>query len=40
MRDLLGLLDALGESQAVFVGHDFGAQQVCPACVTASACAS
>jgi len=29
MRDLLGLLDALGESQAVFVGHDFGAQQVC-----------
>jgi pimeloyl-ACP methyl ester carboxylesterase len=29
MRDMLGLLDALGEERAVFVGHDFGAQQVC-----------
>jgi len=29
MRDMLGLLDALGERQAVFVGHDFGAQQAC-----------
>ena len=29
MRDMLGLLDALGEKRAVFVGHDFGAQQVC-----------
>jgi pimeloyl-ACP methyl ester carboxylesterase len=29
MQDMLGILDALGESQAVFVGHDFGAQQVC-----------
>jgi pimeloyl-ACP methyl ester carboxylesterase len=29
MRDMLGLLDALGEPRAVFVGHDFGAQQVC-----------
>ncbi|HEY1492777.1 MAG TPA: alpha/beta hydrolase [Steroidobacteraceae bacterium] len=27
--DMLGLLDALGERRAVFVGHDFGAQQVC-----------
>jgi pimeloyl-ACP methyl ester carboxylesterase len=41
MRDMLGLLDALGEPRAVFVGHDFGAQQVCnlavrhPARVTA-----
>lgn len=26
--DLLGVLDALGESRAVFVGHDFGAPQV------------
>jgi pimeloyl-ACP methyl ester carboxylesterase len=25
-RDMLGLLDALGEDKAVFVGHDFGAQ--------------
>jgi pimeloyl-ACP methyl ester carboxylesterase len=29
MQDMLGLLDALGERRAVFVGHDFGAQQVC-----------
>lgn len=29
MGDMLGLLDALGEPRAVFVGHDFGAQQVC-----------
>ncbi|MBS0578073.1 MAG: alpha/beta hydrolase [Proteobacteria bacterium] len=29
MDDMLGLLDALGEERAVFVGHDFGAQQVC-----------
>jgi pimeloyl-ACP methyl ester carboxylesterase len=29
MRDMLGLLDALGQERAVFVGHDFGAQQVC-----------
>lgn len=29
MDDLLHLLDALGAEQAVFVGHDFGAQQVC-----------
>jgi len=29
MHDMLGLLDALGEPRAVFVGHDFGAQQVC-----------
>ncbi len=29
MADMTGLLDALGESEAVFVGHDFGAQQVC-----------
>jgi pimeloyl-ACP methyl ester carboxylesterase len=29
MGDMLGLLDALGERRAVFVGHDFGAQQVC-----------
>jgi len=29
MADMLGLLDALGEPRAVFVGHDFGAQQVC-----------
>jgi pimeloyl-ACP methyl ester carboxylesterase len=41
MQDMLGILDALGESEAVFVGHDFGAQQVCnlavrhPARVTA-----
>lgn len=27
-RDMLGLLDALGEKRAVFVGHDFGAQLV------------
>ncbi len=26
VADLTGLLDALGEEQAVFVGHDFGAQ--------------
>ena len=26
VADLTGLLDALGEDQAVFVGHDFGAQ--------------
>ena len=29
MQDMLGLLDALNEPRAVFVGHDFGAQQVC-----------
>jgi pimeloyl-ACP methyl ester carboxylesterase len=29
MADMLGLLDALGLEQAVFVGHDFGAQEVC-----------
>ena len=29
MRDMLGILDHLGEVRAVFVGHDFGAQQVC-----------
>ena len=29
MRDMLGILDALGAARAVFVGHDFGAQQVC-----------
>ncbi len=29
MRDMLGILEALGEARAVFVGHDFGAQQVC-----------
>jgi pimeloyl-ACP methyl ester carboxylesterase len=28
MRDMLGLLDALGEKRAVWVGHDFGAQLV------------
>lgn len=28
MGDLLGLLDALGEKQAVFIGHDFGSPQV------------
>lgn len=28
MGDMLGLLDALGEQRAVFVGHDFGAPQV------------
>lgn len=28
MADMLGLLDALGERQAVFVGHDFGAPLV------------
>jgi pimeloyl-ACP methyl ester carboxylesterase len=27
-NDMLGLLDALGEERAVFVGHDFGAQLV------------
>jgi pimeloyl-ACP methyl ester carboxylesterase len=29
VADMLELLDALGERTAVFVGHDFGAQQVC-----------
>jgi pimeloyl-ACP methyl ester carboxylesterase len=29
MGDLLAVLDALDEEKAVFVGHDFGAQQVC-----------
>lgn len=29
MADMLGLLDALKIEKAVFVGHDFGAQQVC-----------
>ncbi len=29
MQDMLGLLDALEAPRAVFVGHDFGAQQVC-----------
>jgi pimeloyl-ACP methyl ester carboxylesterase len=28
VADLTGVLDALGEEQAVFVGHDFGAQAV------------
>lgn len=28
MADMLGLLDALGERQAVFIGHDFGAPLV------------
>lgn len=28
MNDMLGLLDALGEERAVFVGHDFGAPLV------------
>jgi pimeloyl-ACP methyl ester carboxylesterase len=27
-NDMLGLLDALGEEKAIFVGHDFGAQLV------------
>jgi pimeloyl-ACP methyl ester carboxylesterase len=27
-NDMLGLLDALGEKKAVFIGHDFGAQLV------------
>src|ERR1700679_4181971 len=26
--DMLGLLDALGEQKAIFIGHDFGAQLV------------
>lgn len=29
-RDLIGLLDALGEESAVFVGHDWGAASVWP----------
>jgi pimeloyl-ACP methyl ester carboxylesterase len=29
MNDVLRVMDALGERQAVAVGHDFGAQQVC-----------
>jgi pimeloyl-ACP methyl ester carboxylesterase len=29
MRDMLGALAVLGQEPAVFVGHDFGAQQVC-----------
>jgi pimeloyl-ACP methyl ester carboxylesterase len=29
MNDVLAVLDALGERDAVLVGHDFGAQQVC-----------
>ena len=29
MNDVLQVIDALGERQAVLVGHDFGAQQVC-----------
>ena len=29
MEDMIGLLDALGIEKAIFVGHDFGAQQVC-----------
>lgn len=28
VADLLGLLDALGQEQAIFIGHDFGAAQV------------
>ena len=28
VADLAGLLDALGEQQAIFIGHDFGAAQV------------
>ena len=27
-NDMLGLLDALGEKKAIFIGHDFGAQLV------------
>ncbi len=27
-NDMLGLLDALGETKAIFIGHDFGAQLV------------
>ncbi len=29
MNDVLRVIDALGERQAVVIGHDFGAQQVC-----------
>ncbi|HUA88502.1 MAG TPA: alpha/beta hydrolase [Steroidobacteraceae bacterium] len=29
MQDMIAILDAIGERRAVFVGHDFGAQQVC-----------
>ena len=29
MNDVLRVMDALGEREAVLVGHDFGAQQVC-----------
>jgi len=29
MQDMIAVLDAIGERRAVFVGHDFGAQQVC-----------
>ena len=29
IADVLGVLDALGEEQAIFIGHDFGAALVC-----------
>lgn len=29
IADMIGLLDAIKEKEAIFVGHDFGAQQVC-----------
>lgn len=29
-KDLIGLLDQLGEQEAVFVGHDWGAASVWP----------
>jgi len=29
IADVLGLLDALGEEKAIFIGHDFGAALVC-----------
>jgi pimeloyl-ACP methyl ester carboxylesterase len=29
MNDVLRVMDAFGEAQAVVIGHDFGAQQVC-----------
>jgi len=35
VADMLGVLDALGEEQAVFVGHDFGAALVCNLAVRA-----
>jgi pimeloyl-ACP methyl ester carboxylesterase len=36
VADLTGVLDALGEEQAVFVGHDFGAQAAWAAALHAS----